>query len=349
MSVADPIIQRRPSGLYCAAGDFYIDPWKAVDRAVITHAHADHARVGSKSYLCAEVGKNILRKRMGRSALIETLPYGEVKSIGDARVSLHPAGHILGSAQVRIEVGGEVWVAGGDFNNTADDRTCAPFEVVPCDTFITESTFGLPIYRWPKPESVFREIEAWWSQNQRDGLTSVLPAYPLGKSQRLLGGLDATIGPIAVHGSVADYVPLYEEAGVPLAKVVRLSEMDEAGFKAFKGKGLIISSAAAKEVGLIRKCAPLSWAFASGWMMTRGARRQRDFDRGFILSDHADWHGLVSAIKATGASQVGVTHGSTGTFARWLREEGWEAFTFETFFSGESPDEGMRTAKQAPE
>lgn len=314
---------------------------------MITHAHSDHARSGSKGYLCAEVGKSILQKRMGKNAVIDTLPYGEQRVVGEARVSLHPAGHILGSAQVRVEVGGEVWVASGDFNNTSKDSTCDAFEPVRCDTFITESTFGLPIYRWPEPETVFREIEDWWRQNQEEGLTSVLPAYPLGKSQRLLGGLNPEVGPIAVHGSVADYGPLYEAAGVKLAPVARLAAMSAAELKEFKGRGLIISSAAAKEVGAIRKCAPLSWAFASGWMMTRGARRNRDFDRGFILSDHADWNGLVSAIKATGASRIGVTHGSTETFARWLREEGWEAFTFETQFSGESPDDGMRSEKSS--
>jgi putative mRNA 3-end processing factor len=348
MAARVPVIEATSRGLYCAAGDFFVDPWRPVARAVTTHAHSDHARPGSGAYLCAADGRAILADRVGQGATIETLAYGERRRMGEALVSLHPAGHILGSAQVRVEVRGEVWVVSGDYNNTAPDPrpTCAAFEVVTCDTFITESTFGLPIYRWPEPARVYEEIHRWWARNREAGVTSVLPAYPLGKSQRLLAALDPGEGPIAVHGNVARYVPLYAAAGVRMPPLVPLEEADPANFK---GRGIVVTTAAAQDSPLLRRLAPLSWAFASGWMMTRAARRQRDFDRGFVLSDHADWDGLVAAIRATGARRVGVTHGATESFSRWLREEGWEAFTLETRFTGETAEEGTEAAKRASE
>ncbi len=343
-----PVIESTPEGLYCAAGDFHIDPWRPVARAVTTHAHSDHARPGSRSYLCAEVGRRVLAARVGQAATIETLSYGERRRFGDATVSLHPAGHILGSAQVRVEVGGEVWVVSGDYNNTADDSTCAPFEPVRCHTFITESTFGLPIYRWPDPTGVFAAIQRWWAQNQAEGITSAIAAYPLGKSQRLLASLDPAQGPIAVHGSVATFLPIYAEAGVRLAPAQRFAELD---LKAFKGQGLLIVSASAQEARAFDRLQPLSWAFASGWMMTRAARRNRSFDRGFVLSDHADWPGLVQAIAATGAERIGVTHGPAEIFARWLREQGREAFPLATRFTGETAgaeEDGSGTENSEP-
>jgi len=308
-----------------------------VKRAVITHAHSDHARSGSAAYLCEKSGAAILRRRVGSSA-IETLAYGEKKQLGRVTVSLHPAGHILGSSQVRVERAGEVWVISGDYNNTAHDATCTPFEPVRCDTFITESTFGLPIYRWPDPADVMAEIHAWWAREAARGVTCVLPAYPLGKSQRILAALDPGTGPIGLHGSVKTYAPLYAEAGVALPHWQPLTEESA---KELKGKGLIITSAAAQEVGLIKKLGKVSWAFASGWMMTRAARRNRDFDRGFVLSDHADWPGLLAAIKDTGASRIGVTHGSLDTFTRYLKEQGYDAFPVSTRFTGEGLHEGM--------
>lgn len=326
------VLRLRPEGLYCEAGDFFVDPWRPVARAVTTHAHSDHARPGSRSYLAAEPGRELLEIRIGRNSVIETLSYGETRRIGNATVSLHPAGHILGSAQVRIEVEGEVWVVSGDFNSTHDTGCGAPFEPVACDTFITESTFGLPIYRWPKPATVFAEIKHWWRHNRERGITTVIPAYPLGKSQRLTAALDLSIGPIAIHGNAWDFLAPYRRAGIAQPELPRLSEVDLA---TFKGKGLVIAFSGAQEEGLLKKLAPLSWGFASGWMMTRAARRNRDFDRGFILSDHADWPGLIDAIRATGARRIGVTHGETRSFTRWLRENGWDAFAVPTRFSGD--------------
>jgi len=329
----DPLIRVSPEGLYCAAGDFYIDPWRPVERAVITHAHSDHARVGSRHYLCAAPGASLLRHRMGTAARIESVPYGQRMRLKDAIVSLHPAGHILGSAQIRVEAGGDVWVISGDYNFSGDPAVGAPFEPVPCRTFITESTFGLPIYHWPAPQSVFSAIEAWWQHNQAQGVVSVMPAYPLGKSQRLLAHLESSGAPIAVHGNANDYIAYYRAAGIRQAEVLPLTEATVADLK---GCGLIITSSAAQEATIFRKLGPLSWAFASGWMMTRAARRNRDFDRGFVLSDHADWDGLIEAIRATGAERVGVTHGQIDSFSRWLREQGWDAFALPTCFSEET-------------
>lgn len=338
------LIEPSPDGPYCPAGNFHIDPWRPVSRAVITHAHSDHARPGSRAYLCEATGAAILRARVGPGAIIETLAYGEPRRLGQATVSLHPAGHILGSSQIRVEVSGEVWVFSGDYNPSSGAFAGPAFEPVPCQVFITESTFGLPIYRWPAPHTVFAEIAEWWRRNQERGFTSVLPAYPLGKSQRLLAHLDPAQGPLALHGSVRTYVPLYAEAGVPMPPTLALAEADLAGLK---GRGLVIVSSAAQEVGLLKKLAPLSWAFASGWMMTRAARRNRDFDRGFILSDHADWPGLIAAIRATGASRIGVTHGQTDAFSRWLREQGWDAYVFPTRYQGEGLHEGLEAPEES--
>ncbi|MGZ9410567.1 MAG: DNA ligase-associated DEXH box helicase, partial [Methylocystis sp.] len=170
-------------GLYCPPGNFHIDPWRPAALAVITHGHSDHARWGSGAYLCHEDCAPILRRRLG-DVRIETLRYGERRDIGEVRLSLHPAGHVLGSAQVRIEHRGEVWVASGDYKLEADGVR-APFEPVPCDVFITESTFGLPIYRWRPQSEVMADINSWWAENARAGRASVMQAYGLGKAQRL--------------------------------------------------------------------------------------------------------------------------------------------------------------------
>lgn len=320
-------------GLYCAAGDFYIDPWRPVERAVVTHAHSDHARWGSRTYYCAAVGGGVLRERVGADARIVGIPYGERMRLGEALVSFHPAGHILGSAQVRVEVDGEVWVVAGDFK-VDDDPSCDAFESVKCDTFITESTFALPVYRWPAPAATFTEMNNWWRGNQSNGRTSVVFAYALGKAQRVLCGLDPSIGPIGVHGAVDKMNQHYLHAGKPLPPTMAANKETR---DLLRGKGLIVAPGSARNTPWLRRFAPYSLAFASGWMRVRGARRRGAFDRGFVLSDHADWPGLLSAIRASGAKRVGVTHGFADVLARWLRErEGLDAFELPTRFVGES-------------
>jgi putative mRNA 3-end processing factor len=319
----------RPQGLYCPPGDFYIDPWRPVDRAVLTHAHGDHARPGSAKYLAALDGAAVLRKRLGDVSL-ELVAYASPIDMHGVRVSLHPAGHVLGSAQVRIEHGGEVWVVSGDYKLEADS-TCLPFEPVRCHTFVTESTFGLPIYRWMPQRQIFDEINAWWKANASQGRASVLYGYALGKAQRLLAGVDAAIGPLLCHGAVEIINEAYRLAGVTLPHTERVGEMSAAEYK----RALVVAPPYAQSTPWLRRFPGLSDGFASGWMQLRGARRRRGIDRGFVLSDHADWPGLLQAVSATGAGRVVVTHGYSNVLARWLQEHGLQASTFDTEYGDE--------------
>lgn len=323
-------------GLYCPAGDFYVDPWQPVRRAILTHAHGDHARRGSARYLAAAEGEAVMRHRLGPDARVETVRYGESRAINGVRVSLHPAGHILGSAQVRIEQRGEVWVVSGDYKREADS-TCAPFEVVRCHTFITEATFGLPIYRWPSQDEVFSEIHDWWRQNQQEGKASILFAYALGKAQRLLAGIDATIGPIYVHGAVHNLNQIYRASGVQLPDA---RYVGEAPPKEAWRQALIVAPPYAQNSPWLRRFGPSSTAFASGWMRVRGQRRRRSVDRGFVLSDHVDWPGIMETVAATGAQRVLVTHGYTPPVVRWLGEQGLEAYALETPYQGDEGEQG---------
>jgi len=321
-------------GLYCPAGGFYIDPWKPVDQAVITHAHADHARPGSRRYVCAESGKAVLAQRVQKDAVIDTLAFGEPRQLGDVLISLHPAGHLLGSAQIRIEHRGHVTVFTGDYKTDAD-ASCEAFELVPCDTFITESTFGLPIYRWPPPEVVFEEINTWWRHNQRQGRNALIIAYALGKAQRVLAGVDRSIGPILVHGSVTKFVEVYRDAGIDLPEVIHATKET---IRQHKGRALIVAPGSVIGSPWARRLNPVSAAMASGWMRVRGRRRNHALDRGFVLSDHADWPALMDTIQQTGAARVGVTHGYTEPVVRLLRDRGVAAFALATRYTGESID-----------
>lgn len=330
-----PLLQTTDNGLYCATGDFYVDPWLPVDRAVITHGHSDHARWGSAHYLTSVTGALVVRERVDPGASVQGVPWSESVDFNGVRISFHPAGHILGSAQVRVEALGEVWVVTGDYK-TEPDRTCEPFELVKCHTFVTESTFGLPIYKWKPQGDVFDEINAWWRGNQQKGRTSVLFGYALGKAQRLLAGVDASIGPIAVHGAVDRFVEVYRAAGIELPPVVR---GDGAGAAEVKGRGLVVGPPSAANSPWVRKFGDASTAFASGWMQVRGIRRRRAADRGFTLSDHADWQGLLSTIRATGAERIAVTHGYVSQLVRYLEDQGMSAYPLATRFAGEDDDE----------
>jgi putative mRNA 3-end processing factor len=313
------VLEIREAGLYCAAGDFYVDPIAPVERAIITHAHSDHARPESRHYLTAREGEALVRTRVGDDASIQTAGYGERLHFGEVTVSLHPAGHILGSAQVRIERNGEVWVVSGDYK-FAPDPTCAPFEPQRCHTFVTESTFALPIFRWaPAPETI-TTIEGWWRENQESGKASLIFAYPIGKAQRILAAIDASIGPVVCHGAVERINSIYRGQGIALPVATELSEYRRA---------LIVAPPSAMGSPWTRRFAPASTAMASGWMRIRGPRRRRALDRGFVLSDHADWPALLSAIDATGAEKVWVAHGYREPLARWLGEHGKAAEAIE--------------------
>ena len=325
-----------PAGLYCAAGDFHIDPWQPVARALITHAHADHARGGSAAYLGAAEGAALLRARLPLDATIETVPYGAALRLGDVDVSFHPAGHVLGSAQIRIAAASDVIVVSGDYK-LAPDATCAAFEPVRCATFVTESTFGLPIYRWPSSETVFNDMRDWWTANLRDGHATVIFAYALGKAQRIAAGLMACgelPGPIFCHGALARINDAYRDMGVtlPTMQPVATAPADTDWQRA-----LILAPPSAQGSTWMRRFEPCRTASASGWMAIRGARRRANVDRGFVLSDHADWPALNTAVDASGAERIWVTHGYRDEFVRWLNETrpGRTAISLATHFEGE--------------
>jgi putative mRNA 3-end processing factor len=327
------MITSTPKGLFCEAGNFFVDPWEPVERALVTHAHSDHARPGSASYLCAAPGEAVLRRRIPEG-VIETLPYGEPVTLGDVKVSFHPAGHILGSAQIRVEHRGEVWVVSGDYKRQADP-TCAPFEPVACHTFITEATFALPIYEWDPTDAIVGDIAAWWRTNRDEGKPSVLFCYVLGKAQRILAELrEQADGPIHLHGAMVAMTEAYREAGVAMAPAERIAE-------GMRGKALarslVLAPLSARGTPWMKRLPGASAAFASGLMRVRGVRRQRAFDRGFPLSDHADWPALLATVAETGASRVLVTHGWSDALARFLAEtRGLETATIRTAFEGET-------------
>ena len=327
------VLELKPEGLYCAAGDFYIDPWRPVERAVITHAHADHARPGMQHYLVSDAGMPLYRVRLGNDASLQSLKYGESITLGGANVSLHPAGHVLGSAQVRVETKDGVWVASGDYK-LGFDPTCMPFEAVQCDTFITESTFGLPIFRWQNTTEIWAEIIAWWQANADAGRASVLYCYSLGKAQRVLAGLMActAIGPIITHGAVAKLIDAYAEAGVALPPTQVVSDTpDKAGLR----RALVLAPPGAAGSAWLKRFEPYTDAFASGWMAVRGMRRRRGCDTGFALSDHADWSELLIAIKSSSAQRVLVTHGYVDELVHHLRDIGLRADGLSTEFGAE--------------
>jgi putative mRNA 3-end processing factor len=326
------MLSETADGLYCEAGDFYIDPWNPVPRAVITHAHGDHARPGSQAYLCAGPTAPLLARRFGGSATVEGVPYGQRLTLGAVTVSFHPAGHVLGSSQIRLEgrgaVTGEgVWVISGDYKR-APDPTCAPFEPVRCNTFVTESTFGLPIYRWDAVAEIIANILGWWEANRSEGRSSVLFCYTLGKAQRLLAELGRlTDRPVFVHGMMLPIIDAYREQGVSMLPVRPATEQPRG--TSFAGE-LVLAPLPARGTPWMRRLGSHSDAFVSGLMRVRGVRRQRAFDRGFVLSDHADWPALLETIEETGADRILTTHGHAEPLARYLAEHGRRAAVIRT-------------------
>jgi len=334
------------SGLYCAMGDFYIDPWRSVKLALVTHGHSDHARVGSQRYITHKDGQAILRYRLGEID-VTGVDYGQVLQLGGVKVSFHPAGHVLGSAQIRIESDkGEVWVVSGDYK-AQYDPTCPGIEPVRCDTFITESTFGLPIYRFNEGDTVACEIVDWWEKCKAKGQVAMVGAYSLGKAQRLLASLPDLAGPIYVHGSVAAINSIYQGAGVTLPAWTHLTSEHKADKLAKEG-ALLVAPPSSIEGPWARRFAKRQEAFASGWMLVRGRRRMRSIDRGFVLSDHADWPGLISVIAATGAERVLVTHGFSDPLVRYLSERGLNAATLRTAYGDEEAPEAAPEATSDP-
>ena len=324
------LLEFTPNGILCPEADVYIDPWKPVPKALVTHGHSDHARPGHGHYLCTEAAAPVIRHRLG-AIRAQTIRFGEERTINGVQFTFFPAGHIPGSAQIRVSRKGETWVVSGDYK-VEPDRLSEAFEPIRCHTFITESTFGLPVYRWQPQEAVFEEIAGWWRNNRAEGKISLLSAYALGKAQRIIRNLDFSIGPVYVHGAVDVVNRILHRQGFELPPTGAFN--DDTPRQALEGS-LIIAPPAALNSAWTRRFKNLSTATASGWMNIRGARRRRSVDRGFALSDHADWDGLNRAIRATGAEQVFVTHGYTAIFAQWLREQGLDAKEVRTEFGEE--------------
>ncbi|WP_136442671.1 ligase-associated DNA damage response exonuclease [Pacificoceanicola onchidii] len=332
--MADPLLTFTDRGIYCPRGDFYIDPWRPVDRAVITHGHSDHARPGHRAYLATHQALPVMRHRLGEITA-QGLDYGETLDIGGVTVSLHPAGHIPGSAQVRVEHRGEVWVVSGDYKTTPDGL-CEDFEPVQCQHFVTECTFGLPVFKWKPQAEVAGELNAWWAEQAAQGGFAMLGAYSLGKAQRLLHMLDPGIGPILTHGAVEATNEILRGQGYDLPMTEQVTpDMD---VKSRTG-ALIIAPPSALGSQWARRFKGASTGFASGWMRLRGVRRRRSTDRGFVVSDHADWDGLLEAIKSTMAENIYPTHGYTDIFARYLNEIGYTARVVPTEFGGDEDDQ----------
>jgi len=331
-SDSEPLVVTTPNGLYCPPGDFYIDPWQPVQTAVITHAHGDHLRHGSARYILARPGSGIARQRLGGERELAPVEYRTPTSLGATTVSLHPAGHILGSAQVRIEHQGRVWVVSGDYKRQSDP-TCAPFEPVECDVFISEATFALPVYRWPDTTRVIEEVHRWWTANRERGIASVLFCYALGKAQRVLAELSAfTSEPVYLHGAVDSLTGVYRRAGVSMLPTLPVGTDKKTDYRG----ALIIAPPNAAGTPWMRRFGEHATGFCSGWMRVRGDRRRRGYDRGFVMSDHADWPALIDTCTSTRARRVLLTHGYSDALTRYFNEQGIEASALKTSFGDES-------------
>ena len=327
-----PLLAFNDKGIYCAQADVYLDPWRPVDKAIISHGHADHSRWGHKKYITQH--SNIpIKYRLG-DINVSGKDWSETFTINNVKFSFHPAGHIIGSAQIRVEYKGEVWVFTGDYK-TEDDGVATPYEPVKCHTFITECTFGLPAFKWQPQDEVFAEINNWWQQNQSDGRTSVIFGYSLGKAQRLLKYLDTSIGKIYTHGAIENMTEVLRPQ-LEMPKTTRITR--DIKKEEIKGN-IVVAPPSAHGTPWIKKMVPYVTASASGWMTFRGARRRRAIDRGFVLSDHCDWQGLLSSIKETGAEKIICTHGYTDIFSRYLREIGYDARTEQTQYEEENAEQ----------
>jgi putative mRNA 3-end processing factor len=329
--LAEDLIVATLDGLFCPAGEFYIDPWRPVRRAVITHAHADHLHAGNAEYVTSAAGAALVAQRLPADAEVRLVPYGEPLACGATRISLHPAGHVLGSAQVRIEHQGSVWVVSGDYKRDPDP-SCEPFEPVPCNVFISEATFALPAYRWPPAAAVVGEIFEWWQANRARGAASVLFAYALGKAQRVLAELTRfTAEAVYVHGAVAAVTEIYRKQGVVMLPTLPVADLPAVHYSG----ALIIAPPSAAGSTWMRRFGDSSTGFCSGWMRVRGNRRRRGIDRGFVLSDHADWPSLLRTFRDCGARRILLTHGHSDSMTRYLREQGIAAAALQTEYGAE--------------
>ncbi len=336
-----PLLAFNDKGIYCERADVYLDPWLPVKNAIITHGHSDHSRYGHQNYITQHMNVPIIKHRLG-DINVTGKNWNETFTINGVKFSLHPAGHIIGSAQIRVEYKGEVWVFTGDYK-TQDDGISTPYEVVKCDTFITECTFGLPAFNWLPQDEVMTSINNWWAENQADGKTSILFGYTLGKAQRLLKYLDPSIGRIYTHGAVENMTQVLR----PFCDFPETTLITRETTKQELAGNMVLAPPSAHGTPWIRKMTPFVTGSASGWMAFRGARRRRAIDKGFVLSDHCDWFGLLDSIKATGAERIISTHGYSDIFSRYLRELGYDARTAKTQYEGESSEMNSLDEKEA--
>jgi putative mRNA 3-end processing factor len=343
--MSSSLLQFSGHSLYCPVADVHIDPWRPVEKAIITHAHSDHAKSGHSHYLAHKDSEVFLRYRLGEQISLQTVEYGETFHINGVQFSLHPAGHILGSAQVRIEHKGEVWVFSGDYK-IEDDHFSQPFELVKCNAFITEATFGLPIYHWQPQDEIFAEINAWCAKNQIEGKASLLMGYSMGKMQRILKNLPTDGREIYAHGAVYGLNEKLRLHGYDLPRIHLVTPHVEK--KTYQGK-LILAPAGADNSSWAKKLGPVSTGFCSGWMVVRGAKNRRALDQGFALSDHVDWDALQTTVKNTGAEKIYVTHGFTSVLSRWFNEIGISAAEVKTMYGDDEEKEENVTVNENPE
>ena len=302
-------------------------------RALITHAHADHARSGCGEYWAIGRSAAVLRQRIGQQINLHDVNYGDEHRIGDARVSFHSAGHVLGSAQIRLQAGGETWLVSGDYKRDSDP-SCDPFSVVSTDVLISEATFGLPIYRWPAGRQVAADLLQWWRDAPERA--SLLFCYAFGKAQRLLAELHqlGVSDTVLLHGAMVPITQAYRDEGIAMVPTEALSALPR---HADLSGRLVLAPPSAHRSPWMKRFKVPQTGFASGWMAVRGARRRRGYERGFVLSDHADWPGLLQTVRESKAQQVYVTHGQSDVLARYLREvEGIASEPLSTLFEGEA-------------
>ena len=336
-----PLLQFTSNGIYCEKARVYLDPWKPVNKAIISHGHADHSRYGHKQYITHHRNVPIISHRLGEIE-VNGKDWGETFNINNVKFSLHPAGHIIGSSQIRVEHKGEVWVFTGDYK-TENDGISIPYEPIKCHTFITECTFGLPAFKWTPQTEVFEDINNWWAENKAEGKTSILFGYSLGKAQRLLKYLDTDIGHIYTHGAIENMTEVLR----PLVHFPKTTLITRETKKEQLIGNIVLAPPSAHGSTWIRKMVPYVTASASGWMTFRGARRRRAIDKGFVLSDHCDWPGLLESIQETGAEKIICTHGYTDIFSKYLREQGYDARTEATQYGEEETEAALASKSTA--
>jgi putative mRNA 3-end processing factor len=329
------ILMPDAAGLCCKLGGFHIDPVRPVERAVITHGHSDHARPGHGAVLATQETLDMMRLRYGDNFARSTqaTAYGETITLGDVTIKFHPAGHVLGSAQIAVSCKGVRIVASGDYKDTPDP-TCAPFETVRCDVFITEATFGLPVFRHGEAGNEIRKLLA--SVALFPERAHLVGAYSLGKAQRVvallrLAGYDA---PIYLHGAMEGTTRYYQSRGVTLGELRLVRDMKKADLA---GTITLAPPSATSDIWTRRFPDPVT-AFASGWMRVRARARQRGVELPLVISDHADWDGLTATIDASGAGEIWVTHGQEDALVHWCKQKGLTARPLDLVGYGEEDE-----------